>query len=139
MKERAEGGIPRRSRHDEEPRELVTRFIAAVDTLEIDRMIPFFGPNATFTYANNPPMVGHAGIRAGLEPIHASIAGISHVVRSCFPSGPSVIVAEYEATYTRLDGRAVTLPGIGVFEMSHGLISAYRVYADVAPVFAPGD
>ena len=46
-------------------------------------------------------------------------------------------MAEYEATYTRHDDRSVTLPGIGVFELSDGLISAYRVYADVAPVFAP--
>lgn len=128
-----------RPTQDETPQEWVTRYIAAVDTLEVDRMIPFFAPDATLSYANNPPMVGHAAIRAGLEPFHASIGAISHKVVNCFPSGPGVIVAEYEASYTRLDGQVVNLPGIGVFELSDGLISAYRVYVDIAPVFAQSD
>lgn len=76
----------------------VERFISAVDTLDVNRMPPFFATSATFTYGNNPPMVGLEHIRAGLEPFHASIAGISHVVRNCFTSGPNVIVAEYQAT-----------------------------------------
>jgi limonene-1,2-epoxide hydrolase len=128
-----------RANGTESPREWVERFTSAVDTLDVDRILPFFAESATFTYGNNPPMVGVEGIRNGLEPFHAGIAGISHVLRDCFPSGPNVIVAEYEATYTRLDGRWVTLPGIGVFEIADGLIQAYRVYADVAPVFAPAN
>lgn len=120
----------------EPAREWLERFISAVDTLRVEEMLPFFAESATFTYGNNPAMVGADGIREGLEPFHASIAGLSHEVRNCYPSGPHVIVAEYSATYTRHDGRELTLPAAGVFELAGGLIQAYRVYADVAPVFA---
>ncbi|MEV3927410.1 nuclear transport factor 2 family protein [Actinomadura coerulea] len=121
----------------ESPHEWIERFISAVDTLDLDRILPFFAESATFTYGNNPPMVGVEGIHGGLQPFHDSIAGISHIVRNCFPSGPNVIVGEFVVTYTRLDGRSVTLPAVGVYELADGLIQTYRVYADVAPVFAP--
>ena len=46
------------------------------------------------------------------------------------------IVCEGEVTYTHHDGRSVTVPFCNVFEAEAGLISLYRIYIDMGPVFA---
>lgn len=117
-------------------RSWVQSFIDAVDTLDVDRVLSFFSDSATWTYGNNSPMEGRTEMRTRMEPFHASIAGISHVLRSCFAPEPDVVVAEFVVTYRRHDGKEVTLPASGFYELEDGLIQTYRVYVDVAPVFA---
>lgn len=116
--------------------EWVQSFIDAVDTLEVDRVLSFFDPSATWTYGNNPPMIGLAQMRVTMTSFHEMIAGISHVLRECFAPRPGMIVAEFDVTYTRLDGGVVTAPASGVYELRDGLIQNYRVYVDVAEVLA---
>ena len=113
------------------------RFTKAIDTRDLDQLLAFFTPDAEFTYGNNPPMVGHDGIRAGIGAFFAGISAISHEVVGGWSPRESVIVAEFRTTYTRLDGVPVTLPGAGVLELDGERARLYRVYADVAPVFAP--
>lgn len=115
----------------------VASFTGAIDTRDVEQLVPFFAPDAAFTYGNNPPMVGHDGIRAGIGAFYAGIAGISHTVPFQHRPSDDTLAVEFLTTYTRLDGQAVTLPGLGVFELEDGLIQNYRVYADVTPVFAP--
>ncbi|WP_088315593.1 nuclear transport factor 2 family protein [Kineosporia sp. R_H_3] len=118
-------------------RQWLAGFTAAVDSRDLDRLVSFFTPDAEFTYGNNPAMVGHDGIRAGIGAFFAGISAISHEVVGSHSPDPSVVVAEFRTTYTRLDGVPVTLPGAGVLELDGDRIRLYRVYADVAPVFAP--
>lgn len=115
----------------------LSRFTKAIDTRDLDQLLAFFTPDAEFTYGNNPPMVGHDGIRAGIGAFFAGISAISHEVVGGYSPQESVIVAEFRTTYTRLDGVPVTLPGAGVLELDGERARLYRVYADVAPVFAP--
>lgn len=117
--------------------EWVAAFTAAIDTRDVEKLVPFFAPDATFTYGNNPPMEGHEGIRAGIGAFYSGISGIAHTVPFQHRSSDGVLAVEFLTTYTRLDGGNVTLPGLGVFELADGLIQDYRVYADVTPVFAP--
>lgn len=117
-------------------REWVQSFLDAVDSLEVDRVLSFFGETSTWTYANNPPMKGLAEMRAAMAPFHEMLAGISHVLRECFAPRPGVIVAEFDVTYTRHDGATFTAPASGVYELRDGLIHDYRVYVDVAAVLA---
>lgn len=117
--------------------EWVAAFTAAIDARDVEQLVPFFAPDATFTYGNNPPMEGHDGIRAGIGAFYAGIAGIAHTVPFQHRPSDDVLAVEFVTTYTRLDGAAVTLPGLGVLELADGLIRDYRVYADVTPVFAP--
>ena len=46
-------------------------------------------------------------------------------------------VIEGEAAYTRHDGSTVSLPFVNVFEIEDVLISDYRIYIDIAPLFNP--
>ena len=115
-----------------------TSFTTAIDTMDIEQLLPFFREDAVFTYGNNPPMEGHDGIRVGIGYFFQGIAGISHTVPNVVEGDGGELVVEFLTTYTRHDGNAVTLPGIGAFDFDDAhLIRDYRVYADVTPVFAP--
>jgi hypothetical protein len=45
-------------------------------------------------------------------------------------------VLETAVTYTRLDGADVTLPVVSVVGLRDHLVTDYRVYVDLAPVYA---
>ena len=112
-------------------------FTQAIDTRDVDELLPYFAVDASFRYGNRPAMIGHDQIRDGIGAFYSGISGISHTApHQCQPSD-DVLVAEFLTDYRRLDGQVVTLPGMGVFEFKDGLIQDYRVYADVMPVFAP--
>lgn len=51
-------------------------------------------------------------------------------------AGPGCIT-ELSVGYDRLDGRSVNLPVVSIWHLDpSGLIDDYRVYFDLAPVFA---
>ena len=45
-------------------------------------------------------------------------------------------IAEAEVTYTRKDGTSVTLPVVTIYRTDGELIDDYRIFMDVAPLFA---
>jgi ketosteroid isomerase-like protein len=47
------------------------------------------------------------------------------------------VVVEGNVTYTRQDGSQLTLPFADVLETRDGKVSNYRIYIDIAPLFAP--
>jgi limonene-1,2-epoxide hydrolase len=48
----------------------------------------------------------------------------------------NTVVCEGEVTYTRHDGSKITLPFANVFEVKNKLITLYRIYIDIGPLFA---
>ncbi|MFF1821648.1 hypothetical protein ACFVWG_30375 [Kribbella sp. NPDC058245] len=47
-------------------------------------------------------------------------------------------IAETDVTYTGLDGKDVTVPAISIWDIDDaGLITDYRIFVDLTPVFAP--
>jgi ketosteroid isomerase-like protein len=56
-------------------------------------------------------------------------------MQGTWESGDTV-VCEMEITYTRLDGRKVTVPCCDVFRISGDEIQEMRVFVDTTPVFS---
>ena len=48
------------------------------------------------------------------------------------------VACEGEVTYTRHDGSQITLPFCNIFEIDGDKIEVYRIYIDMAPLFAAG-
>jgi hypothetical protein len=65
----------------------------------------------------------------------ASITAIKHEITSMW-SVDDVVIAEMDVHYEHLDGRKVTLPVCNVFCVRDGLVSDYRGYLDIGPVYA---
>jgi len=78
---------------------------------------------------------GKAKFREAAAAFVASINAIRHEIMS--PSSvDDVVIAEMDVHDERLDGKKVKLPVCNVFRVRDGLVSEYRVYLDIGPVYA---
>ncbi len=111
------------------------KLFVSIDAMDTERFLGFIAPDAQFRFGSTPAVRGHAGIRAAVEDFFSSIAALSHELQRLVAEGDSA-VCEGEVTYTRHDGSTITLPFCNVFEVKDGLISLYRIYIDVAPLYA---
>ncbi len=111
------------------------KLFVSIDAMDMEGFLAFIAPDAKFRFASAPPVQGHAAIREAVGGFFASIAGLSHELRRLVSQG-NAVVCEGEVTYTRHDGSAITLPFCNVFETDAGLISVYRIYIDIAPLYA---
>ena len=111
------------------------KLFVSIDAMDTEGFLGFIAPHGEFRFGSTPPVRGHAGIRAAVRNFFASFAALRHELQRIVADGATV-VCEGEVTYTRHDGRVITLPFCNVFETHDGLISLYRVYIDVAPLYA---
>jgi hypothetical protein len=109
---------------------------ARIDSMDPTALADLLADSATMTFCNGEPMVGRDAIVTGSAVFFASIAGLRHRVLHEWTFGRDTI-AESAVTYTRQDGGKVTIPAVSIWRVgAHGLIIDYRVFVDLAPVFA---
>jgi limonene-1,2-epoxide hydrolase len=108
---------------------------AAIDSLDGDSFVAYLTENAVFRFGSAPPVQGRAAIKAAVEGFFGTIAGCTHAIDRTFADGDA-LVCEGEVTYRRHDGSEVTLPFTDIFDYESGLIASYRIFIDVAPLYA---
>ena len=111
------------------------KLFVSIDSMDTEGFLGFIAPDAEFRFASAPPVHGHAAIREAVDGFFSSIAALGHSLQRMVADG-NAVVCEGEVTYTRHDGSMITLPFCNVFEVQDGLISVYRIYIDVAPLYA---
>ena len=111
------------------------KLFASIDAMDTESFLGFIREDATFRFGSSPAVKGHAEIRAAVEDFFASFAALRHDLQRLV-ADDNVVVCEGEVTYTRHDGSSITLPFANIFEVDDGLISQYRVYIDIGPLFA---
>ena len=111
------------------------KLFVSIDAMDTEGFLGFIAPDAEFRFGSTPPVKGHDGIRAAVEGFFSSFAALSHNLQRVVADDNGV-VCEGEVTYTRHDGSNITLPFCNVFDVDDGLISLYRIYIDVAPLYA---
>jgi ketosteroid isomerase-like protein len=107
----------------------------AIDSKDEQRLARFLTENCTFVYANNDPVIGRANVAEASRKFMALIAGIKHQLVDVW-AFDNVIVSRLEVTYTRHDGSILTVPAVTIWRMRARQIDDYRIYVDVAPLFA---
>ena len=107
----------------------------AVDSKDEQQMARFLTENCTFVYANSDPVVGRENIAESSKQFMALIADIKHQLHDVWGFG-DVIVSRLEVTYTRKDGSTLTVPAVTIWRVRNKQIDDYRIYIDVAPLFA---
>ena len=123
---------PQRTPAPEFAREVFRR----VDGFNPAEFAELFAPDGTLVFANGDPMTGPAAIEAGVAGFFGTIKGIRHeIVSEWHQQGDTVL--ELAVTYDRLDGKQVTIPVATIWHRcGDGLIDDYRVFFDLAPVYA---
>jgi ketosteroid isomerase-like protein len=111
------------------------KLFMSIDAMDMEGFLAPIAPDAEFRFGSAPAIHGHAGIKEAVGGFFTSIAGLSHELKRVVEDG-NTVVCEGEVTYTRHDGSTITLPFCNVFETDAGLISVYRIYVDIAPLYA---
>ena len=111
------------------------KLFASIDAMDAEGFVGFLTEHCTFRFGSAPPVTGRDGIRATVSEFFAMFAALQHDVQRIV-SDENGIACEGEVTYTHHDGRNVTVPFSNIFEAENGLISLYRIYIDMGPVFA---
>ena len=117
------------------PQDLVRGVFAALDAKDPDAVTVRVTDDVRMRLGNTDVVEGKAKFREATAAFLASIAAISHDITAMW-SVDDVVIAEMSVHYERLDGRKVTLPCCNVFRVRDGLVSDYRVYLDIGPVYA---
>jgi ketosteroid isomerase-like protein len=111
------------------------RLLSVVDSRDAAAFGEFLTPDATFRFGNAAPVAGADAIRNAVAGFFSSIQACSHrLIRTW--SGADAVACEGVVTYTRHDGRTVTLPFVNVFDMRGERIHTYSIYIDSSPLFA---
>src|ERR1700736_4074253 len=109
---------------------------AMTDAMDVAAVVALFDAGARVFFGNGQPMVGVDEIRAGTTAFFDTIAGLHHTIVNEWNFGNDTIV-ELKVTYDRKDGQQVTIPCVTIFHTdAAGKIDDYRVYFDVAPIYA---
>ena len=112
------------------------KLFASIDEMDTESFLRFIRQDATFRFGSSPAVTGHVEIRAAVEGFFSSFAALRHDLQQVITDG-DYVACEGEVTYTRHDGSKITLPFVNVFEVDGDLISQYRVYIDIGPLFQP--
>ncbi len=107
-----------------------------IDRKDAAAWASYLAPDAVMRFGNADPVHGRAACRDALAAFYDQINGLSHEVIEQWEHGSATIV-EANVTYTRTDDRQVTVPVVTIYRTNaQDLIADYRVYIDLAPVFA---
>jgi SnoaL-like protein len=109
----------------------------AVDSMDPAATVHLLAADARMRFGNADPLVGHEAITAGATAFFGAVRRISHSIRTVWTVGADTI-AETDVTYTRHDGKEVTIPVVSIWRADvDDRIEDYRVFYDLTPVFAP--
>jgi len=108
---------------------------AAIDSKDTEAFVGFLTEDAVFRFGSAPPVRGREAIRAAVDGFFGTISGSAHNILKSLKSGPTM-VCEGEVTYRRQDGTEITLPFTDVLEYDGSLISHYKIYIDINPLYA---
>ncbi|WP_063040087.1 nuclear transport factor 2 family protein [Nocardia pseudovaccinii] len=115
---------------------LTAAALQAVDSLDAKGFAEYFAPDGKITFGNVPALEGRNAVEAGCAGFFGTIGGMQHDIVNEWVVGKDTIV-ELAVTYTRKDGRKVSIPVVSIWTVGGtGLIDEYRVFFDLAPVFA---
>ena len=117
------------------PAALIDDVFSAIDAQDVERFLGFLTPGARFRFGSAPVVTGRDAIREAVGGFFASIAGLEHSVGKTL-SDDTTLLCVGEVTYRRHDGSQVSLPFADSFELLDGAIDDYRIYIDIAPLYA---
>lgn len=108
---------------------------ASIDARDTEAFIGHLTEDALFRFGSAPALRGREAIRDGVNAFFASIAGSCHSLINVLGDSDT-LVCEGEVSYRRHDDTEVTLPFTNVFELDGSLISRYKIYIDLNPLYA---
>lgn len=114
-----------------EPRSVAHSMLAAVATRDVDSVLGWFTPEATWQNVPHPPAVGHAGIGAMLGPILRRSERVRWDIVSESYDDHRAWLERIDRFWIDGTEYAVACNGVLDFDSSSGLIIGLRDYVDL--------
>ncbi|MGH7938788.1 MAG: nuclear transport factor 2 family protein [Bryobacteraceae bacterium] len=112
----------------------------AVDQKNAAGFAAVFDENATLRFGNNEPLVGRSQIESAIAQFFQAMVSLRHEF-AAISRDENTIFLQANVTYTRHDGKVVTVPAMTVFVVNERdgdlVATACRIYVDLSPLFAP--
>jgi hypothetical protein len=112
-----------------------TELFADVDRMDATVFASHLAQDASLRFGNGEELTGREAIEAYIAGFFATIDNLSHEIVSQWELDDTTIL-RLEVTYTRQDGRIVTIPVVTIYRRGPELIDDYRVFIDPAPIYA---
>ena len=111
------------------------QLIADIDSMEPDRFAAHLADDVTMHFGNAEPIHGRQAARDAWAGFCRDLHGVHHdVVEQWRIDGTAIV--EAQVTYTRGDDSTVTVPVVTIYRERGEGIHDYRIYIDLAPLFA---
>ncbi len=106
-----------------------------IDSMDPDRFARHLSDDVVMRFGNGEPVVGRVSVRDAWAGFCADLHGVSHDLVERWEA-PTATILEARVTYTRSDDATVTVPVVTIYRSSGDLIDDYRIFIDLAPLFA---
>ena len=116
-------------------RTTTTDLVAVIDSMDAKRFASYMAEDCVLGFGNVDEVVGRDAIEAAIAGFFETIKGLRHDVLHVWEVDDTTIL-QFVVTYTRHDGDEVTVPAVTIYRRRGDLIEDYRVYVDLAPVYA---
>lgn len=117
-------------------------YATCVDNKDAAGFAAAFLPDGWIQFGNAPGITGRAAIETAIAQFFSSFAALRHVSKGTWLDGDTLVL-EAEVTYTRHDGRLVTVPASTIFRLAGGSAEhdapqarECRIYVDLTPLYA---
>ena len=111
------------------------QLFADIDSMEPDRFAAHLAADVTMRFGNADPIQGRDVVRDAWASFCRDLNGVEHELVEQWKADGATIV-EAKVTYTREDDSQVTVPVVTIYRERDGEINDYRIYIDLAPLFA---
>lgn len=115
---------------------------ATIDRKDADGFVGFLAEDAVIRFGSGPTIEGRKGIRNMIGGFFDSIQAVAHDLAFA-ERVDGRLICEGTVTYTRHDDSRVTLPFANVLDLADDSarppIRNYKVYIDIAPLYAGSD
>jgi limonene-1,2-epoxide hydrolase len=111
---------------------IVERLIAAWESRDVAAISACFAIDGVWHNMPYPPILGRDAIGASVGRFLAGVEQVNFDVRHAGVVAPGVVMNERVDSFRQRDGRELSIPVTGVFELRDGLIQVWRDYFDSA-------
>jgi hypothetical protein len=111
------------------------QLFADIDSMEPERFAAHLSTDVTMCFGNADPIRGRDAVREAWAAFCQDLNGVKHDLIEQWTIDGTTIV-EARVTYTRGDDSQVSVPVTTIYRERAGEIDDYRIYIDLAPLFA---
>ena len=109
---------------------IIRAFVSSWSELDVDKLVSYFSEDGTYYNMPTQPIKGHENLKNFIAGFIRNWSSTNWEIINLIAKDDVVMVERIDITI--VNGKEITLPCLGVFEMKDGKIIEWRDYFDLA-------